>query len=116
MKPINSFKIDLGMDAPRDSHTKAKKSARERQVPYESTYMWNLKEGTKAPTYRTETNSQTWRTEAAKGVRRGSGMDGEFEVRTCKLLHLEWISSGVLLYSTGNYVQSLGLEHDGRYY
>ena len=31
-----------------------------------------------------------------------------------KLLHLEWISNGVLLYSTRNYVQSLGLEHDGR--
>ena len=32
----------------------------------------------------------------------------------CKLLHLEQISNGVLLYSTGNCVQSLGLEHDGR--
>ena len=32
-----------------------------------------------------------------------------------KLLHLEWISSGVL-YSTGNYIQSLGIEHDGRKY
>ena len=29
-------------------------------------------------------------------------MDGEFEVGECKLLHLEWIGSGVLLYSTGN--------------
>ena len=31
-----------------------------------------------------------------------------------KLLHLEWISNEVLLYSTGNYIQSLGREHDGR--
>ena len=37
----------------------------------------------------------------------GSGMDGEFGVGRCKLLNIEWIS-------TGNYVQSLGLEHDGR--
>ena len=29
------------------------------------------------------------------GVR--SGMDGEFGVGRCKLLHLEWISNGVLL-------------------
>ena len=26
----------------------------------------------------------------------------------CKLLHFEWIRNGVLLYNTGNYVQSLG--------
>ena len=44
----------------------------------------------------------------------GSGMDREFEVGRCKLLHLEWISNEVLLYSTGNYIQSLGVEHDGR--
>ena len=34
-------------------------------------------------------------------------MDGEFGVNRCKLLHLEWISNEVLLYSTG-------IEHDGR--
>ena len=45
----------------------------------------------------------------------GSGMGKEFGVGRCKLLlHLEWISNEVLLYSTGNYVQSLGLDHDGR--
>ena len=43
-------------------------------------------------------------------------MDGEYGLGRCKLLHLEWISNGVLLYSTGNYVQSLGLSHDGRWY
>ena len=31
-----------------------------------------------------------------------SGMDGEFGVGGCKLLHLEWISHEVLLYSRGN--------------
>ena len=34
-------------------------------------------------------------------------MDGEFGVNRCKLLHLEWISIEVLLYSTGNSIQSL---------
>ena len=33
-----------------------------------------------------------------------------------KLLHLEWISNDILLYSTGNYTQSLGIDHNGRYY
>ena len=33
-----------------------------------------------------------------------------------KQLHLEWISNKILQYSTGNYVQSLGVDHDGRQY
>ena len=41
-------------------------------------------------------------------------MDWQFRVNRGKLLHLEWISNEVLLYSTGNYIQSLGIEHDGR--
>ena len=40
-------------------------------------------------------------------------MDWEFRVSRCKLFHLEWISDEVLLYSTGNYMQSLVIEHDG---
>ena len=48
------------------------------------------------------------------GVGGGRGMDGEFGVNRYKLLHLEWISNEVLLYSIGNYIQSLGTEHDGR--
>ena len=44
----------------------------------------------------------------------GNGMDWEFGVGRCKVLYLEWISNEVLLYSTGSYIQSLGIEHDGR--
>ena len=43
----------------------------------------------------------------------GSGMDWESGVIRCKLLHLEWISHEILLYSTGNYIYSLMMEHDG---
>ena len=32
------------------------KSERERQIPYEITYMWNLKYGTNEPIYETETD------------------------------------------------------------
>ena len=39
-------------------------------------------------------------------------MDWEFGVNRCKLLPLEWISNEILLYSTGNYIQSLMMEHD----
>ena len=34
----------------------------------------------------------------------GSGMDWESGVNRCKLLHLEWMSNEILLYSTGNYI------------
>ena len=44
----------------------------------------------------------------------GSGMHGEFGVGRCKLLCLEWIISEVLLYSTENYIQPLGVEYRGR--
>ena len=33
-----------------------------------------------------------------------SGMDWEFGISRCKLLHLEWISNEILLYNTGNYI------------
>ena len=42
----------------------------------------------------------------------GSGMDWEFGVWWCKLLHLEWISNEVLLYSMEDYIKSLGIVHD----
>ena len=34
----------------------------------------------------------------------------------CKLLHLEWIDNKVLLYSTGNYIHSPGINHNGKEY
>ena len=47
----------------------------------------------------------------AKGWRRE--WDGlEFGVYRCKLLPLGWISNEILLCSTGNYIQSLLMEHD----
>ena len=49
-----------------------------------------------------------------QGGGRGSGMDGEFGVGRCKLLHLEWINNEVLLYNTGNYIQSPVIEYDRR--
>ena len=35
---------------------------------------------------------------------RGSEMDWEFGVNRCKLLHVEWISNEILLYSTVTYI------------
>ena len=35
------------MDGPRVYHTKGSKSEKDRQIPYDVTYMWNLKYDTK---------------------------------------------------------------------
>ena len=45
------------LDATRDHHTKWSKSERERQIPYDTTYMQNLKYDTNEPIYKTETDS-----------------------------------------------------------
>ena len=39
------------MDGPRDYHTKWSKPDRERQIPYDMTYMWNLIYGINEPIY-----------------------------------------------------------------
>ena len=44
--------ICSNMDGPRDSHTKWSKSKRERQIPYDITYSWNLIYGTNEPFHR----------------------------------------------------------------
>ena len=36
----------------------------------------------------------------------GRGIDWEFGVGRCKLLHLEWLNNKVLMYSTANYIQN----------
>ena len=43
------------MGATRDYHTKGSRSERERQIPYDTTYMWNLKNTNKS-VYKTETD------------------------------------------------------------
>ena len=50
--------IRSNIDAARDSHTKWRKWEIKRQIPYDTTYMWDLKSGTKELTYETGTDSQ----------------------------------------------------------
>lgn len=44
----------------------------------------------------------------------GSGTAGEFGTGRCRLLQLERLSDGVLLYNAGSSTQSPGLGHGGR--
>ena len=69
-------------------------------MPYDTTYMWNLKYGTNEPFYKTEeADSDTWRTDLwlPRGGRGGRGMDWEFGVSRRKLFHLEWMNNKGLL-------------------
>ena len=50
----------------------------------------------------------------AKGGGRGSRMDWQFGVSRCKQLHLVWVDNEILLFSTGNYIQSPGISHNGK--
>ena len=73
--------------------------------------MGNLKYGTNEPIYR-------HRKQTCGCQGRGSGAKEEwtgFGVSRCNLLYLERRNNKVLQYSTGNYSQSPGIDHDGKY-
>ena len=81
-KGISTHKREWGdaicsnMNGPRDDHAKS-----ERQLPYDMSYMWNLKDGTDGLIYETETDSQTQsRLLVTKEEGRGRGIVGEFEL------------------------------------
>ena len=52
----------------------------------------------------------------AEGEAGGGRTGWEFGVSRCKLLCIEWIDNKVLLYSTGNYIQYPGINHNGKEY
>ena len=49
-----------------------------------------------------------------RGGKVGGGMDWEFGVSRCKLLHMEWINNKVLLYRIGNNIQYPEINHNGK--
>ena len=67
-------------------------------MPYDITYMWNLKYDTNEHIYETETDSQTQRTDLwlPRGRTSGGRKDWEFGISRCKLLYIEWINNKAL--------------------
>ena len=51
--------ICRSLDGPRIYHTKLSKPKREREIPHDITYMWNLKYDANELIYEAETDSQT---------------------------------------------------------
>ena len=73
---------------------------------------------TNKPIFKTETDSQTQRTDFWMPSREGvwGGMEWEFGVNRCKPLHIKWINNKFLLYSTGNYIQYPDMHHNRKVY
>ena len=63
------------MDGPREYHTEWSKSDRERQILYDITYMWNLKNNTDEAIYKTETDSHRKQTYGYQRERGGGGIN-----------------------------------------
>ena len=91
-----------------DSHTKWSKS--ERQIPYHLLVESNIWSKWSYLQNRNRLTDMENRLVFAKVEGGGSGMDWKVGVNRCKLLHLEWISNEILLYSTENYIWSLVME------
>ena len=102
--------ICSNMNVARYSHTKWRESEKDNyhMIPL-------IKYGTNEPIYKTEVRLIENRFVVAKGWGGERDWDGwECGVSRCKLLNLEWISNEVIFYSTGNYIWSLGIDHDGK--
>ena len=63
------------MGGPREYYIQWSKSDRERQILYDITYMWNLKNNTNESIYKIETDSQTQKTKLR--LPKGKGGWGE---------------------------------------
>ena len=79
------------------------KSERERQIPCDITYIWNLIYDTNEPFHRKETHGHGKQICGChgEGGGGGSGMSWESGVNRYRLLPVEWISNEILLCSTG---------------
>ena len=79
--------------------------------------MWNLKNNTNEFIYKTETDSQTQKTNLwlpkGKGWE-GGGINQEYEINRYTPLYIKQINNKYLLCSTGNYIQYAVITGNGK--
>ena len=77
--------------------------------------MLNLKNNTNASICKTETDSETQKTNLwlPKWRGREGGTNQEYRINRYKLLYIKQISNKDSLYNTGNYIQYLVITYDG---
>ena len=92
-------------------------SQKKKDKYYMISYICNLKYDTNALIHKTEIDMENRLMIAKKGVREKDGLQvWEFGVGRCELLHFEWISNKVLMYSIGNYTEYSVINHNGKEY
>ena len=75
--------------------------------------MWNLKKNTNELNYKTETDAQTQKTNL--WLPKGKGGDKlEHGINKCTLPYIKQINNKDLLQSTGNYIQYLVINYNGK--
>ena len=89
------------MDRPRD-YIKCSKSDRERQVPYDTTHMWDLKYKWTYLWIR-NTHRHTKQTYGCQNGQRGGRINEEFAICRYKLLYTKQINNKVLMYHVITY-------------
>ena len=105
------------MNGARDHHTKWCMSKRQRQIPYDMTYVeskiwhkWTYLQNRNRPVHKEN------RIVVAKGEEDGREMQWEIRASRHKLLDMKGINNKVLLYSTKNYIPCPMISHNGKEY
>ena len=90
---------------------------RRERIAYNTTYMWNLKYDRTQLIYEIEiTHRHKEQICSCQGTEEGGRMDWESGISRCRLFYMEWINNKALLYSTGNYIQYLIINHNRKEY
>ena len=101
------------LDGPRDSRTKWSKSDRERQIPYDITYMRNLNmTQKKLPTNR----NRLIDIENKLVIEKGEGYELKVWVSRRKLFYIEWISNRTCCLAQETIFQYPVINHNGKEY
>ena len=87
---------------------------RERQVPYATTYMWNLKSDTNELICKTEIGLQIQKQTYGYQREKGGGKNLKLRINRQALLDKKQITNKDPLYSTGDYIKYLVITYDGK--
>ena len=94
-------------------HAKHTISKRERQIPYNIIYMWNLKYTQINLSMKlTDIDKKNW---ICQGRMSRGGSNWKFGISRYKLLYIGWINNNVLLYKTKYNIQYPVIKHNRKY-
>ena len=77
--------------------------------------MWHLQCYTNELVYKTDSQTQKADLLLPRG-KGGGGTNREIGMSRCKLFYTGWMDNELLLYYTGHYIQSAGINYNGKEY